>query len=278
MMSYPYDTLPTQTTPSRGAARLRRVSAMRELDDDDLAYYLANGIGDIVRGTRAGGLLKGRSLARVSNEVAQSWTDEVLAVHRPDDGTLSEGVSDDLSRLEKSRVWITDVIDGTKEFSTGRSDWSVHVALVVDGIPTTASVGLPDSGRVFRSDHVAHVDGPFSGALVISRNSPPPQAQQVADALGLEVRPMGSAGAKMLSVLLGDADAYLHAGGQNEWDQAAPVGVALAAGLHASRLDGSPIRFNKADTYSPDILVCRPELAERILAVTSAPAAQSART
>lgn len=247
---------------------------VRDLDDHDLAFYLATGIGDIVRGTRAGGLLSGRSLARVANEVAQSWTDEVLAVHRPEDGTLSEGVSDDFRRLGRSRVWIIDVIDGTKEFSTARSDWSVHVALVVDGYPTVASVGLPDSGRVFRSDLVDHVDGPFSGAMVISRNTPPAEAWLVADALGLEVRPMGSAGAKMLSVLLGDADVYLHAGGQNEWDQAAPVGVALAAGLHASRLDGSPIRFNKPDTSSPDILVCRPELTDRILAVTAAPTAR----
>src|SRR5699024_5640083 len=125
---------------------------MRDLDDHDLASHLAHGIGDIVRGTRAGGLLHGRSLARVANEVAQNWTDEVLAVHRPDDGTLSEGVADDRSRLSRSRVWIIDVIDGTKEFSTGRSDWSVHVALVVDGHPTVAAVGLPDAGRVVRSD------------------------------------------------------------------------------------------------------------------------------
>lgn len=242
---------------------------MRELGDHDLAYYLATGIGDIVRGTRAGGLLNGRSLARVANEVAQNWTDEVLAVHRPDDGVLSENVADDLRRLDDSRVWIIDVIDGTKEFSTGRSDWSVHVALVVDGQPELASVGLPDAGRVFRSDQVAHVDGPHSGAMVISRNNPPAGAHEVAEELGLRVRPMGSAGAKMLSVLLGDADVYLHAGGQNEWDQAAPVGVALAAGLHASRLDGTPIRFNKEDTYSPDILVCRPELTEQVLAAVA---------
>jgi 3'(2'), 5'-bisphosphate nucleotidase len=111
--------------------------------------------------------------------------------------------------------------------------------------------------------------------MVISRNNPPAGARQVADALGLDVRPMGSAGAKMLSVLLGDADAYLHAGGQDEWDQAAPVGVALAAGLHASRLDGTPIQFNKADTHSPDVLICRPELTEKILAAT---AAQATRT
>lgn len=243
---------------------------MRDLDDDDLAYYLATGIGDIVRGTRAGGLLQGRSLARVANEVAQNWTDEVLSVHRPEDGTLSEGVFDNPARLDKSRVWIIDVIDGTKEFSTGRSDWSVHVALVVDGQPALASVGLPDAGRVFRSDQVDHVDGPPSGAMVISRNNPPDGVQGVADALGLETRPMGSAGAKMLSVLLGDADVYLHAGGQYEWDQAAPVGVALASGLHASRLDGTPIRFNKSDTYSPDILVCRPEMTEQVLAAAAA--------
>lgn len=243
---------------------------MRDMDDDDLANHLATGIGDIVRGTRAGGLLQGRSLARVANEVAQNWTDEVLAVHRPDDGTLSEGVADNLSRLEKSRVWIIDVIDGTKEFSTGRSDWSVHVALTVDGQPTVAAVGLPDAGRVFHSDVAKYVDGPPSGTMVISRNNPPPGAQEAADALDLQVRPMGSAGAKMLSVLLGDADVYLHAGGQHEWDQAAPVGVALASGLHASRIDGSPIRFNKSDTYSPDILVCRPDMTEQVLAAAAA--------
>ena len=242
---------------------------MRDLDDNDLAYYLATGIGDIVRGTRAGGLLHGRSLARVANEVAQCWTDEVLSVHRPDDGTLSEGVSDDRSRLDKSRVWIIDVVDGTKEFSTGRADWSVHVALVVDGRPTLGSVGLPDGRRVFRSDVVDHVEGPRSVTMVISRNNPPAGVTAVADSLGLTVRPMGSAGAKMLSVLLGDADVYLHAGGQNEWDQAAPVAVALASGLHASRLDGTPIRFNKPDTYSPDILVCRPDMTEQVLAAAA---------
>jgi 3'(2'), 5'-bisphosphate nucleotidase len=242
---------------------------IRDLDDQDLAYFLATGIGDIVKGTRAGGLLRGRSLARVATEVAQSWTDEVLAVHRPDDGVLSEDASDDLSRLEKSRVWIIDVIDGTKEFSTGRADWSVHVALVVDGRPTVAAVGLPDSGRVFRSDQVDYVDGPLSHTLVISRNNPPEVAERVARATSMTLRPMGSAGAKMLSVLLGDADAYVHAGGQNEWDQAAPVAVALASGLHASRLDGGEKVFNQENTYAPDILICRPELAEEIIAAAA---------
>ncbi len=242
---------------------------MRDFDDQELAYHLATGIGDIVRGTRAGGLLTGRSLARVANEVAQSWTDEVLSVHRPEDGVLSENASDDLTRLRRSRVWVVDVIDGTKEFSTGRADWSVHVALVVEGLPTVGSVGLPDSQRVFCSDQVDYVDGPLSRTLVISRNNPPEVAERVAREMDMAVRPMGSAGAKMLSVLLGDADAYVHAGGQHEWDQAAPVAVALAAGLHASRVDGGTLRFNKEDTYSPDILICRPELADEIIAIAT---------
>jgi len=242
---------------------------VRELDDQELSYFLATGIGRILRGTRSGGLLAGRELAQVATEVAQSWVDKVLSVHRPDDAMLSEDVSDDGSRLQASRVWIIDVIDGTKEFSTGRADWAVHVALVVDGVPTTCSVGLPDSKRVFRSDQVSYVDGPPSHTLVVSRSNPPMVAERVAEAMEFKTRPMGSAGAKMLSVLLGDADAYVHAGGQYEWDQAAPAGVALAAGLHCSRADGSPLRFNKEDPYSPDILVCRPELAEEIIRVAA---------
>src|SRR5699024_7803472 len=172
-------------------------------------------------------MLQGRSLARVANEVAQSWTDEVLAVHRPDDGTLSEGVADDRTRLGRSRVWITDVIDGTKEFSTGRSDWSVHVALVVDGRPTVASVGLPDAGRVRRSDQCDRVGGPVAGNTVARRNGPAPGAREVARARHLAVRLRGSAGAKMHAGHGGDADACLHAGGQNECDQAAHLGGAL---------------------------------------------------
>ena len=238
---------------------------VRQLDDQDLSYFLATGVGEILRGTRAGGLLAGRELAQVATEVAQSWVDKVLSVHRPEDSMLSEDVSDDRTRLKNSRVWIIDVIDGTKEFSTGRADWAVHVSMVVDGVPTASSVGLPDSGRVFRADQVSFVDGPPSGTLVISRTHPPEIADHIAEATGLRIRHMGSAGAKMLSVLLGDADAYVHAGGQFEWDQAAPSGVARAAGLHCSRLDGSPIRFNKEDPYSPDFLVCRPDVAKEII-------------
>lgn len=239
---------------------------MRQLDDMDLAFYLASAIGRTLRGCRSGGMLTGRELAGVATESAQVLVDEVLRVHRPSDGLLSENGRDDISRLDKSRVWIVDVIDGTKEFSTGRADWTVHVCLTIDGEPGPSAVGLPESDRVFRSDQVEYVDGPLSNIMVMSRNNPPSFSTAVSEKLGFTIRPMGSAGAKMLSVLLGDADAYVHAGGQYEWDQAAPVGVALASGLHASRIDGAPIGFNKRDTYSPDILICRPELADDFIA------------
>ena len=144
-----------------------------------------------------------------------------------------------------------------------------HVALVEDGVPTHAAVGLPDLGVVFKSSDVRHVSGPFAGKVAMSRNRPPAVAKHVAHTLDFEVQPVGSAGAKAMHVLLGDYDAYVHAGGQYEWDQAAPVGVALAAGLHASRLDGTPLRYNNTDTYIPDIVICRPELADDILEAAS---------
>jgi 3'(2'), 5'-bisphosphate nucleotidase len=79
---------------------------------------------------------------------------------------------------------------------------------------------------------------------------------------------LGSAGAKAMAVVLGLADVYAHSGGQYEWDSAAPTGVAAAAGLHVSRLDGSPLEYNRPDPWLPDLLICRPELAEPILALT----------
>ena len=76
---------------------------------------------------------------------------------------------------------------------------------------------------------------------------------------------MGSAGYKVAAVVLGEVDAYVHAGGQYEWDSAAPVAVARAAGLHTSRLNGSPLQYNQPEPYLPDLLVCRQELAEALL-------------
>ncbi|OFU54185.1 3'(2'),5'-bisphosphate nucleotidase CysQ [Corynebacterium sp. HMSC11D10] len=236
-----------------------------EYSDSRLTNLIAEGTGEILKGIRGVGLLRGRELGETGDDLAQAWIERVLSQHRPNDGFLSEEASDNPARLSKDRVWIVDPLDGTKEFATGRQDWAVHVALVENGVPTHAAVGLPDLGVVFKSSDVRHVSGPFAGKVAMSRNRPPAVARYVADAIGFETEQIGSAGAKAMHVLLGDYDAYIHAGGQYEWDQAAPVGVSLAAGLHASRLDGTPLRYNNEDTYIPDMLICRPEIADDIL-------------
>lgn len=245
-----------------------------EISDSRLTNSLAQGCGEILKGVRNGGLLRGLSLGDAGDEAAQEWIARVLAQHRPQDGMLSEEAADDLARLKKDRVWIVDPLDGTKEFATGRQDWAVHIALVENGIPIHAAVGLPDLGVTFKSSDVRAVTGPLSKKFVVSRNRPPKVASYIAEKMGYEVVGVGSAGAKAMHVLLGDYDGYIHAGGQYEWDQAAPVGVAQAAGLHCCRLDGSEIRFNNEDTFIPDILICRPELKDEILEHAQAFAAE----
>ena len=245
-----------------------------EISDSRLTNSLAQGCGEILKGVRNGGLLRGLSLGDAGDEAAQEWIARVLAHHRPQDGMLSEEAADDLTRLKKDRVWIVDPLDGTKEFATGRQDWAVHIALVENGIPIHAAVGLPDLGVTFKSSDVRAVTGPLSKKFVISRNRPPKVASYIAEKMGYETVGVGSAGAKAMHVLLGDYDGYIHAGGQYEWDQAAPVGVAQAAGLHCCRLDGSEIRFNNEDTFIPDILICRPELKDEILEHAQAFAAE----
>ena len=239
-------------------------------DDPILARRLAQRTGEILKGVRNVGLLRGRNLGDAGDELSQNWIARVLEQHRPDDGVLSEEAADNPARLAKDRVWIIDPLDGTKEFATGRQDWAVHIALVEHGTPIVAAVGLPDLGVVFASDDVKAVSGPLSRKIVISHNQPPEVAKFVADKMNFETTLMGSAGAKAMHVLLGDADAYIHAGGQYEWDSAAPVGVCTAAGLHCSRLDGSSLNYNNKDTYLPDLLICRPELAEEILELVAA--------
>jgi 3'(2'), 5'-bisphosphate nucleotidase len=191
---------------------------------------------------------------------------------RPNDAVLSEEAADDLARLRAERVWIVDPVDGTREFSlAGREDWAVHIALwqrEADGL-TDAVVGLPARGEVYRTDTVTPPGPRRPGPIRVtaSSNRPPPVLWQLRDRLGVETVRIGSAGAKAMAVVRGDVDAYIHAGGQWEWDSAAPAGVVRAAGLHASRLDGSPLVYNRADPYLPDLLFCRPELTEVLLDV-----------
>jgi 3'(2'), 5'-bisphosphate nucleotidase len=192
-----------------------------------------------------------------------------LAAVRPDDAVLSEEGADDPVRLAADRVWIVDPLDGTREFSElDRADWAVHVALWERGELVAGAVALPAEQTTLSTVDVAEApsrpDGPLR--LAVSRSRPPALVIGLAELLDAELVPMGSAGVKAMSVVRGTTDAYVHGGGQYEWDSAAPVAVARAAGLHTSRLDGSPLRYNQRDPYLPDLLVCRPELADRLLA------------
>ena len=189
------------------------------------------------------------------------------------DRVLSEEAKDDLSRLDARRVWIVDPLDGTREFGeTPRTDWAVHVALCIDGAPVCGAVALPALDEVFATGGTTvlpdAVDGP--PRVVVSRTRPPAAATFLAEQIGGVLVEMGSAGAKAMAILRGEVDVYAHSGGQYEWDSCAPVAVALGAGLHASRIDGSPLVYNNADPYLPDLLICRPELAEASLAALAA--------
>ncbi len=195
---------------------------------------------------------------------------EALAAARPDDAVLSEEGADDPVRLRSERVWIVDPLDGTREFSElDRDDWAVHVALWQAGDLIAGAVALPAQGITFATPHVpAPPPAPAAPRIVVSRTRPPAIALQVRDALNGTLVEMGSAGAKVAAVVQGRADVYVHAGGQYEWDSAAPVAVARAAGLHTSRIDGSALQYNRPDPKLPDVVVCRPEYAEAVLAVT----------
>jgi 3'(2'), 5'-bisphosphate nucleotidase len=245
------------------------------LDDHRLAAALASGAGQLLLAVREAGLIEGKALGGAGDAVAQQWLKRALSAMRPDDAVLSEEAADDQSRLGAGRVWIIDPLDGTREFSEGRHDWAVHVALALDGSPGPAAVALPALGEVIST---ADVPTPETNALrqgerlriAVSRTRPPAEAERLAQRLDAELVPMGSAGFKTMAVVRGQADAYVHAGGQYEWDSAAPVGVASAAGLHTSRIDGSPPIYNRPDPRLPDLLVCRPGLADRILAELAA--------
>jgi 3'(2'), 5'-bisphosphate nucleotidase len=194
---------------------------------------------------------------------------ELLTDARPEDAVLSEEGYDDRVRVGADRVWVVDPLDGTREFGEpGRTDWAVHIALVEGGQATAGAVSLPAQEAIFATDipPVVPPVGDRRLRVVTSRSRLPHLSQAVAEALDADLMPLGSAGAKAMTVVRGDADVYAHAGGMYEWDSAAPVAVAAAAGLHVSRIDGSPLRYNRADPWLPDVLICRAELAETCLA------------
>ena len=181
-------------------------------------------------------------------------------------GLLSEEERDNFERLAHARVWIIDPVDGTREYGEQRNDWAVHVGLAIDGVPAIGAVGLPGLGLVLRSDQPQQLPPAATiPRMVVSRTRPARETLAVAEALGAELVTMGSAGAKAMAIVRGEAEIYLHTGGQFEWDSCAPAAVAIACGLHVSRADGTPLVYNQPDTYMPDLLICRPEWAARVL-------------
>ncbi|MFN4113931.1 MAG: 3'(2'),5'-bisphosphate nucleotidase CysQ [Sphingomonadaceae bacterium] len=234
------------------------------MTDAELAAHLAHVAGRLLLEVRASGVFTGKALGKAGDETANQFLCHALRAQRPDDGLLSEEEKDNPERLAKGRVWIVDPVDGTREYGEERSDWAVHVGLAVDGVATIGAVALPglDGGVVLRSDQPqALPPAPSRPRMVVSRTRPAAEAVAVAKTLGAELVPMGSAGAKAMAVVLGQAEIYLHSGGQYEWDSCAPVAVARAHGLHTSRMDGSALVYNQRDTYMPDLLICRPEWA-----------------
>ena len=244
------------------------------MTDAELAAHLAEVAGRLLIEVRTSGVLSLKALGAAGDATANQFLVHAIREQRPHDGLLSEEEKDDAARLGKSRVWIIDPVDGTREYGEARTDWAVHVGLAIDGVATVGAVALPDMGLVLRTDQAAAVTpAPGKPRMLVSRNRPAAEAVAVAEKLGADLVAMGSAGAKAMAVVRGEAEIYLHTGGQYEWDSCAPVAVAKAHGLHCSRVDGSPLVYNQRETYMPDLLICRPELAEKVLYEVSALAA-----
>jgi 3'(2'), 5'-bisphosphate nucleotidase len=234
--------------------------------DEQLAERLAAAAGAILLDLRERGDLEGKALGKAGDEQANAMLCREIRAARPDDALLSEEEKDNVARCGQSRVWIVDPLDGTREYGEGRDDWAVHVALAVDGVATVGAVALPGLGLTLTSGAPVSLQ-PANQPLkmLVSRTRPAAEAVFVAERMGADLLAMGSAGAKAMAVVRGEADIYLHTGGQYEWDNCAPAAVAIAAGLHVSRVDGSPLVYNCADPYLPDLLICRMELAEEVL-------------
>ncbi len=237
------------------------------MTDEDLAAHLADGAGKLLLALREGPTATDAALGAIADKAANAFILTALAEQRPDDAVLSEECPDNPARTANARCWIIDPLDGTREYGEGRSDWAVHVALSVDGRPAVGAVALAALGRLYRSDGPPAVAPDRERPVIaVSRTRPPEIALALAAELDAELREMGSAGAKAMAVVGGEADLYVHAGGQHQWDNCAPAAVALGLGLHASRIDGAALTYNGPDTNVPDLLIGRPDLARRAIA------------
>ncbi len=243
-----------------------------EQSDVDLARGVAQEAGALLLAIRERGTEQGKALGDAGDREANALILDRLRAARPDDFILSEESIDDTARCAAQRVWIVDPLDGTRDYAEGLDDWAVHIGLAIGGRPAVGAVAVPTTGRIYTTADAAC--GARACAvpprMVVSRTRATDMVERVGVALATTRVGMGSAGVKAMAVVDGRADIYLHDGGQYEWDNCAPAAVALAAGLHASRIDGSPLVYNCANPLLPDLLICRPELAEQVLAAIAA--------
>ncbi|AYJ85298.1 3'(2'),5'-bisphosphate nucleotidase CysQ (plasmid) [Sphingomonas paeninsulae] len=240
--------------------------------DTELARHIAETAGRLLLELQKSRLFEGKTLGKAGDRIANAFIMEALAVQRPADAVLSEEEVNDSARCSQSRVWIVDPLDGTREYGEGRTDWAVHVALALDGRPSIGAVALPGLDLTLCSGRPEVLPAtPSKLRMLVSRTRPAAEALAVAKTLDAELIPMGSAGAKAMAIVRGEADIYLHSGGQYEWDNCAPAAVALAAGLHVSRIDGSPLSYNNQNPYLPDLLVCPKAIAVQILELLTEP-------
>lgn len=236
------------------------------MSDLELARHIATTAGKLLLELQGSGLFTEKALGKAGDRVANAFIIEALQQQRPDDAILSEEEKDNAERLSAGRVWIVDPLDGTREYGEGRTDWAVHIALAINGAPAIGAVALPGLGVTLASTPQTLPGVAPKLRVLVSRTRPAKEALAVAAALDAELVPMGSAGAKAMAVLRGEADIYLHTGGQYEWDNCAPAAVALAAGLHASRADGAALVYNNANPYLPDLLICQKHLVPQVMA------------
>ncbi len=247
-------------------------SVLAQRTDDQVARDVALAAAELLRELGAPGGCPDADLRARGDSEANVLILDLLRAARPDDFILSEESHDDGARCAARRVWIVDPLDGTREFGERRDDWAVHIGLAIDGAPAVGAVALPAQHKVFTTDDTPPVFAPLPARprMLVSRSRAHPMVNAVAAALNAELVPMGSAGAKAMAVVAGEAEIYLHAGGQYEWDNCAPVAVAAAAGLHTSRIDGAALVYNCRDPLLPDLLICRQEYAATVLAAVAA--------
>ncbi len=232
-------------------------------NDADFARHLAKGAGDILLNLYSNFSLNGEELGQIGDKQANDFIINEIKKYRPNDGILSEESIDDLARLNKSRVWIIDPLDGTREFCERNDEWAVHIGLAIEKKPLLGVVNMPQKKQLFESVKPIKLP-PLNSTtkIFVSRSRPCDEASLLAQKFNGELVSMGSAGAKTMAILNGEGEIYVHVGGQNEWDNCAPIAIALENGLHASRIDGSEISYNNKNTIVSDLLICRKELAQ----------------